>query len=65
MMQRHGFLALRVDGTRFTGEASVTRLRSENEAVAVIEDGKVVSRGDGTTRILAETDAGPAGATRR
>jgi len=60
---RHGVLAVRVEGGDPSGEAKVSRIWAENEAVAIVEDGVVIGRGDGTTRILAETDAGPASAT--
>jgi hypothetical protein len=58
----HGILVLRKEDGRCVGEASVARMWSENPAVAAVEDGRVVPRGDGVTRILADTDAGPASA---
>jgi hypothetical protein len=59
---RHGVLAVRAESGHYAGESPIQRIWAENEGVAGIADGMIVPKGNGRTRVIAETEHGTASA---
>lgn len=59
---RHGLLAVRSENGHYAGESPVKRLWTEDENIAVVSNGLLFPKGNGRTRVLAETADGTASA---
>ncbi len=55
---RQHFLVLEKDGEEFSGEVPAQSLSVKDEAVATIENGVVVPKGNGVTTLIARTEKG-------
>ena len=59
---RHGVLAVRAESGHYAGESPIKRLWTEDAKIAVIADGFLVPKGNGRTKVMAETGEGTASA---